>query len=97
MATRMATAIPEAPITTNDTAPTTTTGELALPITSGDMLGRLTLATALAPAPRHHHHDHSAHRRESFRPLKREGVLMWTATSALAVAALAIAAAIIAG
>jgi len=95
----MATALPEAPITTNDTAPTTTTGELALPITSGDMLGRLSLATALAPIPRHHHHEHSAatHRRESFRPLKREGVLMWTATGALAAAALSIAAAIIAG
>ncbi len=93
----MATAVPEAPITTNDTAPTTTTGELALPITSGDMLGRLSLATAVAEVRHSHHHSAGTHRRETFRPLKREGVLMWTATAALAAAALSIAAAIVAG
>ncbi len=93
----MATAAPEAPATTavNTTAPTTTTGELALPITSGDMLGRLSKASAVAPAP--HHHHHATHRRETFRPLKRDIVLMWIATAALAGAAVAIALAIIAG
>ncbi len=93
----MATAVPEAPTSTasNTTAPTTTTGELALPITSGDMLGRLTKASAVAtPAP---HHHAATHRRETYRPLKRDIVLMWGATSALAVAALSLAAAIIAG
>lgn len=77
-------------------APTTTTGELALPITSGDMLGRLTIASSTAPAPRHHHSAY-AHRRETFRPLKRDIALMWTATVALTGAALAIATAIVAG
>ncbi len=83
----MATAVTE--------APTTTTGELALPITSGDMLGRLSQASAVAPGP--HHHHAATHRRETFRPLKRDIVLMWTATGALTGTALAIAAAIVAG
>jgi hypothetical protein len=94
----MATAVPEAPLSEaqNMTAPTTTTGELALPITSGDMLGRLTLASANASAPHHHHHA-ATHRRETFQPLRRDIVLMWVATGALTTTALAIAAAIIAG
>jgi len=79
------------------TVPTTTTGELALPITSGDMLGRLTLATSTASAPHHHHHHHATHRRQTFEPLRRDIVLMWTATAALTCAALAIGAAIVAG
>ncbi len=90
----MPTAAP-ATMAANTTAPTTTTGELALPITSGDMLTRLSKASAIAPAP--HHHHHATHRRETFRPLKRDIVLMRVATAALASAALAIAAAIIAG
>ncbi|WP_210479848.1 hypothetical protein [Naasia sp. SYSU D00948] len=93
----MATAVPEAPTTTiNATAPTTTTGELALPITSGDMLGRLTLASSVAPAQHSRHHA-VTHRRETFRPPRRDIVLMWAATVALTVTALVIAIAIIAG
>jgi len=93
----MAIAAPEAPLSEerNTTAPTTTTGELALPITSGDMLGRLSEASAHASVPDHHHH--ASHRRETFQPLKRDIVLMWSATGALTGTALAIAAAIIAG
>ena len=99
----MATYIPDATrSTTNDfpmrtpeglLAPRTTTGEIALPITSEVMLGNLTQATPTHPD--HGRPASGAHRRETFKPLRRETVLLWAATATLAFACLAFVAGVL--
>ena len=74
-------------------APRTTTGEIALPITSEVMLGRLTQTTPTQHTPVRP--ASGVHRRETFRPLRREAVLLWSATGALAFASLAFVAGVL--
>ncbi len=73
--------------------PRTTTGEIALPMTSEVMLGRLAQATPTLPAPVRP--ASGTHRRETFRPLRRETALLWTATGALAFASTAFVAGVL--
>jgi hypothetical protein len=78
----MTTALPDAPITT--------TGEVALPVTSGAMLrmlSELTEPPQTYATPRVHAH---ASRRETFRPRRHELWLLWSATGSLALASTAL-------
>jgi hypothetical protein len=83
----MTTALPDAPITT--------TGEVALPVTSGAMLrmlSELTEPPQTYSTPRDNGHPV---RRESFRPRRRELWLMWSATGSLALASAALVAGVV--
>lgn len=92
-ATRTTTGDVALPESSEAMAPRTTTGEIALPMTSEVMLGRLAQATPLHPE--RGRPASGAHRRETFRPRRREAVLLWTATGTLAFACTAFVAGVL--
>ncbi|BDZ45140.1 hypothetical protein [Naasia aerilata] len=77
-------------------APITTTGEVALPVSSGSMLRMLSEQSE----PQHTYavprdHAHSS-RRDSFRPRRRgEVALLWSATGSLMLASTALVAGVL--
>lgn len=81
----MATALPPAPMTT--------TGEVALPVSSGSMLRMLSEQTELKNT--YAVSRESSLRRQSFRPRRRELALLWSATGTLMLASSALVAGVL--